>query len=433
MGRLLSLPESGPLRHPVRILRNFVGHRGLVRAASLSYTTLLALVPLTALVLAVSKGLLSSQDAEFLPRLIDRFLNYAVPQLQYLSAAEASAARQDVFARIQEAIERINAGALGVFGAVTLVSVGITLLSAVESALNNVWGVARGRSLGRRVVYYWAGVTLGPLVIFFSIGLSSSGLLTTMLGQLPGGLVAAFYRFLLPFLVLAIGFTLLYWSMPYTPVPMRAAFCGGICAAALFQANNLVSALYFSQVVSYSRVYGSLGAIPVLMVGLYFAWVIVLVGAEVAYAVATPVEETIDYPAGLDGRAEIALEVARVATARFLAGEGGASAVETAEALSLPLDWVNRSLETLCAASLLVSAEPSDDRPQRFLPARPPSTITAIEVLDAVRRPPGEETALSRPAPAVTDFLARLRDAERRELSGLTLEALARSSGGDAP
>jgi membrane protein len=71
-------------------------------------------------------------------------------------------------------------------------------------------------------------------------------------------------------------------------VPSRAALCGGITAGTLLQTNNLASALYFSQVLQYSKVYGSLGAVPVMMVGLYLSWMIVLFGAEVAHVVASP-------------------------------------------------------------------------------------------------------------------------------------------------
>jgi membrane protein len=369
---------------------------------------------------------LHEQSPQAFSDMIDRFVTYAVPQLRYLSEDDAASAREDVFARIQESIERINAGALGVFGALSLVMVGITLLSAVEYALNDVFGVTQGRSFAQRVVYYWAGVTLGPILILFALGLTGSGVVAEVLGRIPGGFAPAIFWFVLPFAVLGTAFTLLYWTLPNTPVPFRAALWGGLTAGTLFQTNNLLSALYLSQVVGYSKVYGSLGAIPVLMVGLYLSWTIVLLGAEVAQAVATPRTQATDDPPpeGFEGRARLALECARLAAAAYLAGRGGASPIEIAESLGVPLGWVNAAISALRDGGILVAAESAEDRGS-VLPARPPEAISALEVLDALRRPPGERPAPPAPSAEITEFFARLHRAEREALEGVTLAALA--------
>src|SRR5262249_53275637 len=202
-GLLLSRVDGAPLSLWTRAVRGFALHRGPTRAASLSYTSLLALVPLLAVVLSISKGVLRNQDPQVLLHAIDRFLDYAVPQLRYLSADQAANARQDAFARIQEAIDRIDAGALGAFGAITLVSVGISLLSAVEHALNDVWAVSEGRTLARRIVYYWAGVTLGPIFLFLALGITGSNAMAAVLGHLPGGVPARLFWRVLPLAILS--------------------------------------------------------------------------------------------------------------------------------------------------------------------------------------------------------------------------------------
>ncbi len=416
-----------------RVGRSFLANRGPVRAASLSYTSLLALIPLLALVLSVSKGILRSQDPEMLTRAIDRFLSYAVPQLQYLSSDQAASARQDAFARIQEAISRIDAGALGVFGAITLVSVGVSLLSAIEGALNDVWGVRHGRTLARRVVYYWAGVTLGPMVPFVAIGLTGSSAAASVLGRLPGGFLVQSFWFLLPFLVLTAGLSFVYRTLPNTTVPTGAAIAGGVAAGLLLQLNNMASAVYFSQVVTYSAVYGSLGAVPVLMVGLYLSWMIVLVGAEVAYAVATPLSASAPLPDSQEARARIALEVARTATVSFLAGRGGSTATEIASQLGISPDWVLYVLRRAADAGLFAPAAlDGDESHARYLPARPPDQILALDVVDAVTSPAGESGSAPAPTPAVAEFLSRRRAAERSGLGGVTLETLAREPAREA-
>ena len=421
--------EVSPLSNWLRALRDFFAHRGPVRAASLSYTSLLALVPLLALVLSISKGLLRSQDPQVLFHAIDRFLAYAVPQLQYLSADQADSARQDAFVRIQEAISRIDAGALGALGAITLVTVGISLLSAIEHAFNDVWGVQRGRTLSRRVVYYWAGVTLGPVFLFLALGITGSNAVSSVLGHLPGGLITRIFWRLLPIVILSTGLTLLYWTMPNTYVPTTAAVLGGATAGLLLQLNNLGSALYFSQVLHYSKVYGGIGAIPVIMVGLYLSWMIVLYGAEVAHAAASPPIEAIPFPTGDTARSRIVLEVARAATNEFLVGRGGLSRMELAERLRFPDAWVGIALGLLCESGFFVeaTADGAAADPPRYLPARPPGKIAVLDILTAMREPKEDTRAAAEPAAEVADFLARLAAAERAELGHLTLEQFATS------
>jgi membrane protein len=387
----------------------------------------LALVPLLALVLSISKGVLRNQDPQLLLHAVDRLLDYAVPQLRYLSADEAASARQDAVARIREGIDRIDAGALGAFGAITLVSVGISLLSAIERALNDVWGVSRGRILARRIVYYWAGVTLGPIFLFLALGITGSNAVAAVLGHLPGGLPARLFWRLLPLVILSAGFTLLYWTMPNTTVPPRAAVLGGVTAGTLLQLNNAASALYFSQVVHYSKVYGGIGAIPVMMIGLYLSWMIVLYGAEVAHAAASRAVEADPFPQGDGGRSRVVLEVARAATVDFIAGRAGTTREELAKRLGLPEPWVETALRLLCDGGFFVAAGPEGGPAglRRYFPARPPSMIAVVDILTAVRQPEGNSEGTRERSRAIDALLARQRATERAALGDVTLEALA--------
>jgi membrane protein len=426
-GTILSRLDGSPLSPWVRAVRDFRTHRGPVRAASLSYTSLLALVPLLALVLSISKGVLHNQDPQLLLHAVDRLLDYAVPQLRYLSEDEAASARQDALARIREGIDRIDAGALGAFGAITLVGVGISLLSAVEWGLNDIWGVSRGRTLARRIVYYWAGVTLGPILLFLALGITGSNAVAGVLGHLPGGLPARLFWKFLPLVILSAAFTLLYWTMPNTTVPLRAAVLGGVTAGTLLQLNNAASALYFAQVVSYSKVYGGIGAIPVMMIGLYLSWMIVLYGAEVAHATGSREVEPDPFPQGDGDRSRVVLEVARAATVDFIAGRAGTTQDELSKRLGFPLPWVATALRLLCDGGFFVAAGPEGDPegPRRYLPARPPSTIAVVDILSAVREPEKDAQGARARSRTIDALLARQRMAEDGALGEVTLEALA--------
>ena len=192
----------------VLVGRSFVRNRCPVRAAALSYTTLLALIPLLAVAISVTSSLLKNQGEEKIYGAIDRLVsnfippataelntNSTAPALNLspamsvsLSPANAIAATnaasladgdmrvetaQKVVARdIHEFIQNTRSGALGVIGMLLLIYVAIQMLTSIESTFNDIWGITRGRNWLRRIVLYWTTITLGPLLIVGALGLA---------------------------------------------------------------------------------------------------------------------------------------------------------------------------------------------------------------------------------------------------------------------
>ncbi len=135
------------------------------------------------------------------------------------------------------------------------------------------------------MIHYWAAITLGPLVVILVMGLavgSQFQVAQDFIEETPviGGLVFK----MIPFFVLCGSFLLLYQLMPNTKVHWKAALVGGAVAAVLWVANGKFNALFASKVVSASKIYGSLSAIPIFLFGLYLSWTILLFGAQVSYA-----------------------------------------------------------------------------------------------------------------------------------------------------
>ena len=152
----------------------------------------------------------------------------------------------------------------------------------IDRTLNNIWRVRRLRPLGQRVLIYWAAITLGPLLLGASLALTSYALSASrgLVGQLPGGL-----RLLLDsieFFVLAAGMAGLYHYVPNTQVNWRHAWAGGFFVAVCMELAKKGLALYVAKVPTYSAVYGTFATLPILLVWIYVAWVIVLLGAVVA-------------------------------------------------------------------------------------------------------------------------------------------------------
>src|SRR5215470_2752783 len=204
-----------------------------------------------------------------------------------------------------------------------------------------------------------------------------------------GGLIFQF----LPVVVLCLTFALFYMLMPNTKVQWKAALVGGTVAGLLLYVNNLISVLYVSRVVSNSRIYGSLGLVPVFMIGLYFGWLILLFGAQVAYSYqnrAIYLEERQVETINQRGREFVALRLMTCIGQRFIAGQSPPAVGEIAETLGVPTRLIQQVMHTLCAARLVVEVagvEPA------FMPARPLETITCHDILLAMRATQGKELA----------------------------------------
>src|SRR5262249_7035842 len=186
---------------------------------------------------------------------------------------------------------------------------------------------------------------------------------------------------LLPVLLLCLTFGAFYMLMPNTKVHWRAALMGGFVSGLLFHLNNTFSVFYVSRVVSNSKIYGGLGLVPVFMIGLYLFWLILLFGAQVAYAFQnrrTYLEEKQVENINQRGREFIALRLITLIGQRYLEGEPPPSISDMAEQLGVPTRLITQILNTLVAARLVVETAGLDTG---YLPARPMETITCHDLL----------------------------------------------------
>jgi membrane protein len=448
----------------VLVGRSFVRNRCPLRAAALSYTTLLALIPLLAVAISVTSSLLKHQGEEQIYNAVDKLVSTLTPpatladttngvvalkrheamaefsltnssdSLEATNSASLAAsdtrveAAQKVVARnIHEFIKNTRSGTLGVIGMLLLVYVAIRMLASIECTFNDIWGVLRGRNWLRRVVLYWTTITLGPLLIVGALGLAGGPHLQTtknLVAHMP--LIGEFIFKIVPLVVICLAFTLVYLMVPNTRVRPGAALIGGMVGGSLWHLNNAVGFLYVSRVVNNSKIYGSLGLLPVFMLGLYISWLILLFGAQVAYAwqnrqsyLQDKFVETVNQR----GREFIALRLITLIGMRFQLGESPASLQQISSSLGVPTRLVQQVLQPLLAARLvteIVGTEPA------YLPARPLETITAHHVLRAVRAGSGQELVTRDEAgrAEVLGEFAKIEEAERKAASSVTLLAL---------
>jgi len=447
------------------VIRSFVRNRCLVHASALSYTTLLALIPLLAVAISVTSSLLKNEGEEKIYQAIDKLVSNVMPPAtlstndQALSlnlspglaaaltptnsvaetnsvvvAADNSGndtrvvtAQREAARHIHDFVQNSRSGALGVMGMAALVFIAISMLSRIEETFNDIWGVTRGRNWLLRIVLYWTTITLGPLLLVAATGLAGGSHLQTtknFISQTPfvGNLIFKF----LPLAVLWLTFALVYQLVPNTKVRFSAALTGGIISGSLWHLNNVFGFLYVSRVVTNSKIYGSLALVPVFMIGLYFSWVILLFGAQVAYAFqnrAAYLQDKLAENVNQRGREFVALRLMTCIGQRFQRGQPPVTIQGISAELGIPTRLAQQVLQTLLAARLvteIAGAEPA------YAPARPLDSMNAHHVLHAMRTGGGQELLLrDEPARAeVYGEFARIEEAERQAAASVTMLAL---------
>ncbi len=235
--------------------------------------------------------------------------------------------------------------------------------------------------------------------------------------------------YLLPFVLLSLAFGAFYQLMPNTRVQPVAALVGGIVGGTLWQLNNKLSVLYVSKAASYSQIYSGLAVIPLFLVGMYFSWLILLFGAQVAYAYQNRqsyLQEKQAEGVNQRGREFVALRVMTLIAQHFLRGEKPPGVNLIASTLSVPSRLVSRIVQPLLEAKLIVEVM---DQEVLYSPARPLNQITAHDVLLALRAGQGMELETRDDAlrQRVRGEFESIAKAERGAAEAVTLETLAKA------
>ena len=266
---LLETLKAFPWRNTLATLhRRFAqDHLGLT-ASSLTFTTLLALVPFFTVLLSVFTAFPSFAKLE---GMLQRWL------IENLIPEEIASQVMDYLMQFAS-----KASQLGVVGLAFLVLTVASLILTMDRTLNDIWRVQRLRPLGQRLLIYWAVLTLGPLLMGVSIATTSYVLSASkgLVAELPEAVQWAFNS--VEFLLLSAAMAALYHYVPNTPVKWRHAWAGGIFVALGMALAKKVLGLYLAAVPTYSAIYGTFATLPILLIWIYVCWVVFLLGAIVA-------------------------------------------------------------------------------------------------------------------------------------------------------
>jgi membrane protein len=324
-----------------------------VTASSLTFTTLISLVPLVTVMLALFTAF--PMFAKFQDSLQKYFLQSLVPD---------NIARPVLGALTQFATK---ANRLGTFGLVLLVFTAVALMLTIDRALNAIWRVPKPRPIAQRVLVYWACVTLGPLLLGVSLSMTSYAISASkgFVGAMPGGVSVLLN--VLEFFLLAAAMAGLFHYVPNTHVRWRHALSGGLFVSVGFEAAKKGLALYLGNVPSFANIYGAFATVPILLIWIYLGWVIVLLGAVVT-AYAPSLQMRVVRRAEVPGyRFELALSVLRELAAARGGDQHGLGAAQLSETLRtdplqieplldtlVELDWVGRLDEAGMARYVLL-------------------------------------------------------------------------------
>lgn len=363
-------------------VRGFFDHRLTVRAAALTYFSVLSVVPFLAFAFAVLKGFGAYRtfvQGTLRPYLDDTF-------------APNPALRQAID-RILAFVDTTDFSRVGAVGLVVLVYTSVSLVSSVEAALNEVFGAKTTRPFLRQVTDYVTLLVTAPLLVFAATATSaaaqSSRVVIFLREQLRLGPVIDVALGLTPILVVAVALFAMYVILPNVRTRPASALLGAALAALGWQAALIVQVQLQMGVASYNAIYSVLGAIPIFLVWTYVSWLIVLLGAEIA---ASHQDDAIARARLTGRRADPALRetLALAATARiacdFLDGGPRRGAAELAAGLEIPQPTVDEVLESLVRAGVLLRAV--SDGGIAFVPGRDLDDLRASDVRDAVRRDP---------------------------------------------
>jgi len=304
-------------------------------ASSLTFTTTIALVPFMTVALAVFTAFpMFAKLQDVLQKwLIESLVpdNIARQVLGYLGQFAGKASK------------------LGVAGLAVLLVTALALIFTIDRTLNTIWRVRAARPFGQRVLIYWSAITLGPVLLGASLSLTSYAISASrgLVGSLPGGV--GFLLNSVQFFLVAGGMAAMFHYVPNTFVRWGHAWMGGLFVSSGMEVAKKLLAMYLAKVPTYSLVYGAFATVPILLVWIYMAWVIVLLGAALTAYVPSLIAGIPRKRSGQGWQFLLALEVLRALEVARTQAHKGLTTQQICGVLQLDAQRLAPVLEALVA------------------------------------------------------------------------------------
>ncbi|MEQ8860329.1 MAG: YihY/virulence factor BrkB family protein [Pseudomonadales bacterium] len=402
------------------IARDLAEGQITLRAMSLVYTTLLSLVPLIAISFSILKGFGVHNQIE--------------PLL--LNALEPLGERRDeIAANILNFVDNVQVGVLGSVGFILLFYTVVSLMQKIELAFNDMWQISGTRTFAERFKDYLSVIIVGPVLVFASLGITATVMSDPLMERVtaiqPLGTILEFVGRLVPIFMVVLAFTFIYMFVPHTRVRIGPALTGGLVAGVLWNALGWLFAGFVAQANRYTAIYSGFATPILFMIWLYVGWLILLVGATIAFYR--------QHPEYLSGRQlnrhfshadfeRLALRAVRFIGERFYHGGPAPDADVIADALQVPANAIEYAVEPLERRGLVAS---NDQLPPGYLPGCPWESASVHDVLEATldaSRIIGLRRIATSDDGAIQEILDRRRTLSRETFGAISLKALATES-----
>jgi membrane protein len=353
---------------------------GPLRASALTLYSLLAIVPVIALLFGIAKGF--GYEKILKKQLLEQMPSQDTVVLKLIDFAE------NMLASTQG---EVVAG----IGIVVLFWTVIKLIGHIEKSFNHIWKIDKGRTLGRKLSDYLSVMLLAPVLLVISSGITVflKTQITWLINaiNLPdvGTLLVLRLLGLLPVIILSALFAFTFIFMPNLKVDYKAGIIAGVITGVVYQLVQWAYLTLQIGVSSYNAIYGSFAALPLFIIWLQIGWMIVLFGCEISFYL----QNYEDYQGknkvediSVFLKKVVALKTAHLIIKNFVAQQDPLSAVEIASRLALPAYVIHGALEELMACQIVVQVKTEDDAGEVYLPAVDVNQVTAAYVINALER-----------------------------------------------
>ena len=396
----------------IGLWEQFIRDKVIIRASGLAYSSLLATVPLIAVIFSVltAFGALDELQVKVQKFLLSNFLP----------------TQQDEMLALVEQFT-VNTTKLGFLGFVFLTLAAILLLDSIESNFNDIFHVTSRRRLVSKITAYTSVLVFGTLLIGTSLSISARIETALLRGMgLDLSWISRQLGWLFPLVLAFFAFLFLYMVVPFTRVRFKSAVIGAATSAVLFEVGKHLFADWVGQSVRYSTVYGSLAVVPIFLIWLYITWIVVLIGLEIAFThqhfmTLLRSRAVRDGPEG--DRVGTGLRLFTLVAQRFETGEDPPTCDQLSRRMLVPLDTVENRINRLDEVGLIRRVALGSDT-EGVVPARPPDSVIVSEVIEAFQpqlMDPGPNRAVEE---AVNDVLGGFLNAGHESVGDLTFKTI---------
>jgi len=409
-------PKKSFLLRQVRIIflafRGFDENKCVLRASSLTFYSLLSVVPFAALAFGIAKG-------------------FGIQKLLESELIEKMKGQEEVFRYIisfaNTALEGVKGGFIAGLGIAVLIILIVGLLSNIEKSFDEIWGVRQSRTLVRRLSNYLSILFVAPILFIISSSITVFIRARIMRLTQSVDLLVPINPFILPALnifsycVVWLLFIFIYMFMPNTKVNWSSGVLGGIVAGTVYEVLQWGYIAFQMKVSNYGVIYGGFAVLPLFMVWIQLSWLIVLFGAEISFAhqnVGTYELEPESLGASISTKRLLALSICHLCVKRFMKGDKPLSASEIANALETPIRLTHQVLYDLVSCGILSESIGTEEKVVFYQPARSLDALSINFIINSMDARGSEEIPIThspeidRISKCIEDFSAIIEKSE---------------------